>query len=40
MLGLLNDYRKAKAMPIPLLVSRDGLVETTMKKTDIMVIQR
>lgn len=27
MLGLLKDYRKTNAMPIPLLVSRDGLVE-------------
>jgi hypothetical protein len=27
MLGLLKDYRKTEAMPIPLLVSRDGLVE-------------
>ena len=25
--GLLKDYRKTNAMPIPLLVSRDGLVE-------------
>ena len=25
--GLLKDYRKTEAMPIPLLVSRDGLVE-------------
>lgn len=27
MLSLLKDYRKTKAMPIPLLVSRDGVVE-------------
>jgi len=27
MIGLLKDYRKTKAMPIPLLVSRDGHVE-------------
>ena len=27
MLGLLKDYRKTNAMPIPLLVSQDGLVE-------------
>ena len=27
MLGLLKDYRKTNAMPIPLLVGRDGLVE-------------
>lgn len=27
MLGLLKDYRKTKAMPIPLLVNRDGFVE-------------
>ena len=27
MLSLLKDYRKTKAMPIPLLVNRDGLVE-------------
>ena len=27
MRGLLKDYRKTKAMPIPLLVNRDGLVE-------------
>ena len=27
MLGLLKNYRKTNAMPIPLLVSRDGLVE-------------
>ncbi len=27
MLGLLKDYRKTEAMPIPLLVSRDGRVE-------------
>ncbi len=27
MLGLLKDYRKTKAMPIPLLVSREGRVE-------------
>ncbi len=27
MLGLLKDYRKTKAMPIPLLVNKDGLVE-------------
>lgn len=27
MLGLLKDYRKTNAMPIPLLVSRDGIVE-------------
>ena len=27
MLELLKDYRKTNAMPIPLLVSRDGLVE-------------
>jgi len=27
MLSLLKDYRKTEAMPIPLLVNRDGLVE-------------
>lgn len=27
MLGLLKDYRKTNAMPIPLLVGRDGLVK-------------
>ncbi len=27
MLSLLKDYRKTKAMPIPLLVNKDGLVE-------------
>ena len=27
MLGLLKEYRKTKAMPIPLLVNKDGFVE-------------
>lgn len=27
MLGLLQDYRKTNAMPIPLLVNRNGFVE-------------
>ena len=27
MLSLLKDYRKTKAMPIPLLVNKDGFVE-------------
>lgn len=32
MLGLLKDYRKNNAMPIPLLVGRDGLVENIDKE--------
>ncbi len=32
MLSLLKDYRKTNAMPIPLLVNRDGLVENYDEK--------